>query len=151
MLASVIAQTGFVAMAGVTMVALGAGDRWVRWSALLHATNWLLVALCQDHRHPPFQPTNFCIDVVGASAAVLIARQSGRFWAASLAAFQCLGVVSRTAPLIDPSIYHRAAVTVLYVWDAGALISLVGGAAQAVVAKHRPRPRYAPDERPLHA
>ena len=141
MLASAIAQYSFLAMAGVTVFALAADAGWVRLSALLHAANWLLVASLQDHRHPAFQRVDFYIDVVGAALAVLIAAKSGRLWAAAVAAFQCLGVLSRLAPIIEPSIHHRAAVTALYIWEVGSVIAIVVGVAEAVRGRTPEQPR----------
>ena len=132
MLASVVAQVSFVALVGVTVLALGTPDTWVRGAALLHATNWVLVALLQDHGHPPFQQVNFTIDVIGSVCAVLLATTSGQTWMAIMAAFQSLGVVTRLIPLLDPTIRHRATETALYMWEAGSLIALSVGVLLAI-------------------
>ncbi len=139
MLYSTVAQVGFVALIGVTLFALSVDDSWVRLSALLHATNWMLVAALQRrHEHHIFQTADFITDVVGAVLACVIALRSGYLWAAALAAFQVLGALNWIAPLLDPSVLHRASITASYVWEAGALISLAAGATQArrVGARH---------------
>ncbi len=94
MLYSAAAQFSFVALVAVTLFVLWAGDRWGRLSALLHATNWMLVALFQQRhqQHLVFQTADFTIDLVGAILAVAVAVACRRSWAAALAAFQVLGV-----------------------------------------------------------
>ena len=91
----------------------------------------LVAPLKLRHDHHIFQTADFITDVVGAALACLIATRSGYLWAAALASFQVLGALNWIVPLLDPSVLHRASVTASYVWEAGALISLAAGAAQA--------------------
>ena len=128
MLSSIVSQVSFIALFGATVVALSVGDRWVKLAALLHATNWVLVALLQDHEHPIFQARDFVVDVIGAALASVIAVRSAAVWAASLASSEWLGVLTRVAPLVDATIHRRATITAEYLWEGGALISLAAGA-----------------------
>ena len=127
MLYSLTAQVSLIALIATTLFVLWAGDLWGRLSAGLHAVNWVLVSLLQK-RHEPgfvFQTGDFVVDLVGAVLACAIAIKSRRLWAASLAAFQVLGVLNYFVALLDFRMSHHAFWSVAYVWEAGAILSLV--------------------------
>ena len=126
MLYSAVAQAGFVALVAATLFTAAAGDRWGRLSAALHATNWVLVAaFMRRHVHQVFQSADFAIDVIGAVLAVVVAVMSRRGWALALAAFQVLGATTYLTALTPGGDFRQAAITASYLWELGALASLV--------------------------
>lgn len=143
MLYSLPAQISFVALVLTTLFVLWAGDVWGRLSGLLHAANWVLVSLLQK-RHEQlqvFQTGDFIIDLIGAILACAIAIKSRKLWAASLAAFQVLGLVNYFIVLFDFRVRHRAFWTAAYVWEAGAILSLVVAGLAGLKARQARRAR----------
>jgi hypothetical protein len=139
LLYSTAAQVSFVALVAVTLFVLLMGERWGRLSAGLHAVNWVLVAVFQ-RRHEPqlvFQTGDFVIDLIGAVLACAIAVASRRTWAASLAAFQLLGLVNYLIVLVDRRVLHRAFWTTAYLWEAGALASLAAAGVVGLRGRRR--------------